>query len=60
MVTETFVNTVYADDNEDKDDESVESNDDTTRRDIEYQPMKKLDIAVGTGICVSKYDRCDV
>lgn len=54
---ETFASTVYGD--EDKDDDTVESNDDATTRDIEYQPMRKLDIAVGTGTCILKYDRYD-
>lgn len=55
-MTETFVNTVYEDD---EDDESVESNDDAARRDIEHQQMRRLDIAVGTGTHVSKYDQRD-
>lgn len=58
-VTETFVNTVYEDDEaeEEEEDGSVGSNDDA--RDIEYQPTRKLDIAVGTGTCVLKHDRRD-
>lgn len=58
MVTETVINTVYEED-DDKDDESVESNDDAVRRAIEHQPTKKFDIAVGTGTHVSKYEQYD-